>query len=139
SNTKTPTKAAEFIITHNKAFEDKIQHFQKQIIIKTQSFLSKENKLFNNLQSQVLNNSRTILQQKKITLSTLENTFINSSKDEINVAKSLLDKSHYQLQSRPQSVLYFERNNLHAAISNLTIFSQHLLRVNNTSLKNAVA
>jgi exodeoxyribonuclease VII large subunit len=40
TQTKTPTKAAEFIITHNKNYEDAILSFQKTIIIKSQQIFS---------------------------------------------------------------------------------------------------
>lgn len=38
---KTPTRAAEFIIAHNRAFEDQLLHFEKSMIIKSQQFMAR--------------------------------------------------------------------------------------------------
>jgi len=40
TQTKTPTKAAEFILAHNKSFEENVISAQQRIIIKTQQLLS---------------------------------------------------------------------------------------------------
>jgi exodeoxyribonuclease VII large subunit len=139
TSTKTPTKAAEFIITHNKAFEDRLVHLQKQIIIRSQAFLAKEKGLFSHLHARVLNQSRTLLERKKATLLNLEHRFTASAKKELHLAKRQLDQSRYSLQARPQVLFGYERRNLAAVSEDLAVSSARLLSAERASLKNAVA
>jgi exodeoxyribonuclease VII large subunit len=54
SVTNTPTKAAEFILFHNRQFEDLIVHTQKRLIIKTQQIFAYQNNNLNQLKSNLL-------------------------------------------------------------------------------------
>src|SRR5205085_3363323 len=68
TQTKTPTKAAEFIITHNKQFEDAILNFQKNILIKSQQTFSNNYQKLSILNTSIINRSRTFLNDYKDTL-----------------------------------------------------------------------
>jgi exodeoxyribonuclease VII large subunit len=54
--TNTPTKVAEFVLAHNRVFEDKLIHAQKQILIKTQQIFSLHNSELNGIRSGLLKN-----------------------------------------------------------------------------------
>lgn len=58
---KTPTKSAEFIIEHNRRFEEKLITLQQQIIIKAQQYLHANQIILANL-------SANMLSQPKITI-----------------------------------------------------------------------
>src|SRR5258708_36715148 len=59
--TKTPTKGAEFIIAHNRAFEEGILKFQKSILIRSQQLFSSNFQSISYLNSMIINISRNIL------------------------------------------------------------------------------
>lgn len=139
TNTKTPTKAAEFIITHNKAFEDRLVHLQKQIILRSQAFLAKEKSLFCSLHARVLNQSRTLLERNKGSLSNLEHRFTSSAKGELNRARRHLDQNRYSVQARPQVLFSYERRNLTEVTEDLAVSTARLLSAERAMLKNAVA
>lgn len=68
TSTNTPTKAAELLIAHNRAFEETVLNAQKQIIIRTQkTFLQHSNKL-NALKSDLASDVFGVLQghQRKL-------------------------------------------------------------------------
>jgi exodeoxyribonuclease VII large subunit len=52
--TNTPTKAAEFILLHNRQFEEFVLHAQRQLIIKTQQIFLLHNRSLNQLKSSLL-------------------------------------------------------------------------------------
>jgi exodeoxyribonuclease VII large subunit len=55
TSTKTPTKAAEFIISHNRAFEEQLTNAQKSIVIRSQQMMSHCRILINALNISVIN------------------------------------------------------------------------------------
>jgi exodeoxyribonuclease VII large subunit len=59
--TNTPTKAAEFVIAHNRQFEDLILQAQRQIIIKTQQIFAHQNRRLNSLKNDLLNDVYRLL------------------------------------------------------------------------------
>jgi exodeoxyribonuclease VII large subunit len=69
--TKTPTKAAEFIINHNRVFEDALVVFQKNIIIKSQQQFSGGFQRLGQLHSLIVNQSRSVLHSRSMELAAL--------------------------------------------------------------------
>jgi exodeoxyribonuclease VII large subunit len=67
--TKTPTKAAELIINHNRSFEDAVNRLRQNIVIRAQQQFADNNKALNRVNSTIINKSRTILarQQEMLT------------------------------------------------------------------------
>jgi exodeoxyribonuclease VII large subunit len=62
TSTKTPTMAAEFIIAHNRQFEEQITGLQKSIIIRSQQFLGKETAQLSQLKTGIAIKARQELQ-----------------------------------------------------------------------------
>lgn len=59
--TKTPTRAAELIIAHNRTFEESLLSLQKHIIIRMQQMLSGRQQQLASLHAGIVNHSRDIL------------------------------------------------------------------------------
>jgi exodeoxyribonuclease VII large subunit len=59
--TKTPTKAAEFIIAHNRAYEEAIMNLQRRIITRSQRMFQNCFKELAMLQQQTISRSRSML------------------------------------------------------------------------------
>lgn len=78
TQTKTPTKAAEFILAHNRAFEESVMRFQQRMIIKTQQILADRIKKINYVRT---------------TLSHLVPGFLRTNRDQLNrVTQSIQNK-----------------------------------------------
>jgi len=138
TRTKTPTKAAEFIITHNKAFEDQLLYLQKEIILKSQSFLAGEKDAFQHMQSMVLNTARTLLQSGKNALSQLEHAIPANANSSVARFRSLLLKHQFIVQSLPQVIINSERKNIEKISSDLAVASKYFISSNRQSLRSAV-
>lgn len=61
TQTKTPTKAAEFILAHNQAFEEGLLRLQKKIIITAQQLLAGRFKLLAQMNAGVVNHARELV------------------------------------------------------------------------------
>lgn len=59
--TKTPTRAAELIIAHNRSFEESLLSLQQHIIIRMQQMLSGRQQQLSSLHAGIINRSRDIL------------------------------------------------------------------------------
>lgn len=128
TQTKTPTKAAEFIIAHNRNFEQSILSLQKNIVIKSQQLFLLNYQSLSNLKSTISNSIKDLISGHKDAL-----TAINQST--INISKSILYKEHrllvnltHQVLSRPRIILYNRINDIDNTINNLKTFTNQYLR-----------
>lgn len=65
SPTKTPTKCAELIISHNRKFEEQVLLFQNNILIKSQQLLSKAISEINEIKGSVIGNVQYLLNEQQ--------------------------------------------------------------------------
>jgi len=106
TSTKTPTKAAEFILSHNKSFEDELLNFQKAIVIKSQQLLSARLKLLTALNQLVINTTKSMLFKHK---------------------SQLLDTAAHLL-SRPKMMIYHKKADLKNITGNIATFNAMFLK-----------
>ena len=106
TSTKTPTKAAEFIIAHNHAFEEKIAGYQNSIIIKSQQVFSRHTTM----------------------LSSLNATIINRTRDLLSLNKDLLVQNKQVVVNKTKEILYRNKSELVNIISNLKTFHSQFLK-----------
>lgn len=139
TNTKTPTKAAEFIITHNKVFEDRLLSFQQSIVINSQTFLAKQNYLFNKMNSRTVNNSRTALERSKNNLNNLKQHFSTSSSKIITDFKLELNSKRFAVFSGSKGVISNERRELSRFIPRINSASSNRMSSEKRKLKSIVA
>jgi exodeoxyribonuclease VII large subunit len=104
--TKTPTKAAEFIINHNRVFEEVLVAFQKNIIIKSQQQFSGGFQQLGQLQGLIVNQSKSILYDRSMGL--------------MSAASSL--------STKPKSIVYIKLNDLQQVASNIRVFKSIYLK-----------
>jgi exodeoxyribonuclease VII large subunit len=79
SQTKTPTKAAELVIAHNRGFEQRLQAFQKDILIGAQRLLLNHQNDINGLKQLLLHGARDILVSQNTDLSSLKESLARHS------------------------------------------------------------
>jgi exodeoxyribonuclease VII large subunit len=92
--TKTPTKAAEFIIAHNRVFEENLVYLQQGIVIKSQQLLAQYNKRISQARESIVNQSRNLLISYQRMLMVFNNQL--SSKPSILISHKLNDMLHLQ-------------------------------------------
>ena len=105
TQTKTPTPAAEFIIDHNRAYEEANLTLQRSIIIKSQQLFSFHFQFLASLNSIIVNNTRNILAQCKDSLVKMNQVTINTSKSIIFHQRNSLINLSSQMLSKPKIIL----------------------------------
>jgi exodeoxyribonuclease VII large subunit len=123
TQTKTPTKAAEFIIAHNRNFEQNMLFFQKAIVIKSQQLFLRNFQMLGSMNSTIVNTTRDILAQRKDEIVATNQIVVNSSKAVLfNHRKKLLQTTSL-LVSKPRIMVYSRLNDIEKTIGNLKTFS----------------
>lgn len=127
--TKTPTKAAESIIAHNRAYEEAMLALQKTIIIKTQQLFSHRIQALSHLNSVIVNQTRNVLSSRKDAL-------VKVNQITINTTKSILFNKHRDLtaissriSSRPKIIVSTKLNDLENIISNIKSFNSNYFKL----------
>lgn len=128
TQTKTPTKAAEFIIAHNRSFEEKMLSLQKGILIRTQQLFSINFQALALHSSVVVNNSRTIITKYKDSLVQINQVTINTSKTILFKNKSGIINISSQLISKPKIILYNLIKDINSTINNINTFNSQYLK-----------
>ena len=134
TQTKTPTKAAEFIIANNKQYEDALLSFQKNIVIKSQQLFSFHFQSLSQLNSIVVNSTRDIINQYKNELVQINLVTINTSKSIIYNHKNELIKISSQILSKPKIILYNRLNDMANTVNNFKIFNVQYLKSQKNNL-----
>lgn len=128
TQTKTPTKAAEFIIAHNRSFEQNILSLQQQIVIKSQKLFLVNYQSLSNLKSNISNNARNLISGHKDSLVSINHNTINTSKSILYHQHRLLVGLSHQVSGRSQIILYNRINDIGNTINNLKTFTNQYLR-----------
>ncbi|WP_409415739.1 exodeoxyribonuclease VII large subunit [Flavobacterium sp. PS2] len=128
TQTKTPTKAAEFIIAHNRSFEQSILLLQKNIVIKSQQLFLLHYQNLSQLKSSLSNSARELISGHKDALMAINQNTINSSKSILYQEHRLLMNLSHQISGKPRIILYNRINDISNTISNLKTFTNQYLR-----------
>lgn len=118
SPTKTPTKCAELIISHNKFFEESVMELQNSVLIKSQQLLSKSLSETHELQGNIIVNVQYLLKEHADELNNRNRELVNNTKDFLNTQHSnlvsdtmvFLSKPKLILQRKEQALLYSQQN-----------------------------
>ena len=127
ASTKTPTKAAEFILAHNRSFEESVIQSQKFIVIRAQQLLGNAQQKLNFTNVSVMNQSSVFLNLLKDKLSNYNQSIVNQSKTILYKRQTNLVSLLNQLLSKPQIVTANKKNNLQNITNNLHSFTAKFL------------
>ncbi|HEY0680053.1 MAG TPA: exodeoxyribonuclease VII large subunit, partial [Chitinophagaceae bacterium] len=105
SATKTPTKAAEFIIQHNREYEEDMLSLQRSVIIKSQQFIARHTRLINTMNFQLVNNTKRFVSDQKDELRSVKETVTNCTKTIIYENQSMLLEFKGLLTSKPKAIV----------------------------------
>lgn len=105
TSTKTPTKAAEFIIAHNRKFEEALLTFRNNIIIKTQAILSANNRALNGFNTAVVNKTKDLLAHQKDEHGRINQILLNKSREFLLHRKTELLNLGNQFTSQPKIIV----------------------------------
>jgi exodeoxyribonuclease VII large subunit len=109
SSTKTPTKAAEMLIAHNRGFEEKLLNRQQSLLIKTQQLFSLHSRTLTDLKYQLGRDVLNLIHGHRSNLLSLSGLFLVQPKMILNDQTNALEKLKIQLKSANR--LYFLHKN----------------------------
>jgi len=112
THTKTPTKAAEFIIAHNRSFEQKILSLQQNIIIKSQQLFYVHYKELSELKNAISHNAGKLVQRCSEELAKNNQRIISSSRSVLYGHQKKLILTAHQVVHSPNMLLQQQRNKL---------------------------
>jgi len=112
TNTKTPTKAAEFIIAHNRSFEVEILSLQQNIIIKSQQLFHVHYKELNELKNAISRNTKELIQMRGEELTQTNQRIISSSRAVLYGHQKTLILTVHQLVQSPKMLFQQKKNDL---------------------------
>jgi exodeoxyribonuclease VII large subunit len=127
TSTKTPTKAAEFIVAQNRSFEESILALQKTVIIQSQQTLRDAYQSINSTNNNIINTTRDYLSKYQEGLVSIKQTVMNSSKNILYNNKADLVSMLNQLLSKPSMMVSNKRSELNHTKTNLQIFTNKLI------------
>ena len=128
TETNAPTKAAEFIIAHNRRFEEAILNVQKNMLIRVQQQLSNAKQSLNRVQSIVTNNTKDLLTHHNKTLVNYQQIITQKSMALLhNQHKELITISH-KLTAEPKLIINSKKQELQTIKTNIASFQKILLK-----------
>lgn len=113
---KTPTKVAEYIIQHNRTFEQELLTRQQSAIIYAQQMLAASKQELTQLRAAVLFQSQSLLFQHKQSLTLWKNMFAQ----------------------RPVQLMSIKKNELVQTINTLRVYNRNLLKQHQSNIDNLI-
>lgn len=126
--TKTPTKTAEWIIAHNRAFEDRVMGIQKSILIKSQQLFSKHSNALATIKASVSNKTQTLLADHRTFLVKVHQVVVNKSGEILFHKNRELVQLSSVISTRPKILVSTHKNDLVNMIANIKIFKSQFLK-----------
>lgn len=112
THTKTPTKAAEFIIAHNRSFELSIRSLQQNIVIKSQQLFHLHYKELSELQNTLSRHARELMQLHGQELARANQRITSSARAVLYGHQKRLILTAHQLAQSPRMLFQQRKNDL---------------------------
>jgi exodeoxyribonuclease VII large subunit len=126
--TKTPTRAAELIIAHNRQFEDALLSTQKQLIIRLQQSVANKKQQLSALHNAIINRSRSMVVQQKENLSRYNQLLPQQARHLLLKQKTGMIQLSGHLSSKPKQLTAGRLQELTHLQQHIGLFSRKLLQ-----------
>jgi len=128
TQTKTPTKAAEFIIAHNRNFEERVNELRKNIIIRSQQLLSGNLMRVASLRHTVINSTQKIVAHRVLEARSLRYALVTASRAIVHAKAAGIVNTIAQLSVKPKLILSAETSGLSGIGKDIRQLSADYLR-----------
>jgi exodeoxyribonuclease VII large subunit len=147
TNTNAPTKAAEFIIAHNRTFEDELKQIQKSVIIKAQQRIAGAQQKISQMNSQVVNKSRSVLIRynnllllaKQVVMNKSQNSLLNEGSVLLKLNQLVINKTANILSKQNNLLVQINQSVLNRTRTILTRQNNLLVQVNQSVINKSKA
>ncbi|KAF2328037.1 exodeoxyribonuclease VII large subunit [Flavobacterium ginsenosidimutans] len=128
TSTKTPTKAAEFIIAHNRSFEEGILALQRTIVIRSQQLFLGHYRELSQLKNAVSYNAKALAENHKKQLERTREQLARNSRAVLHENQKRLLVAAQQTLQRPKMILAERKGELVQLRNAIKTFSNSYLR-----------
>lgn len=128
TSTKTPTKAAESIIAHNRNFEQGLLSLQKNIVIKSQQLLMSQFRALEEVKRSISGSANELLSQHKEKLALINQRLAGNAKEILYRRKEKLAIMAQITVQISQNLLRNRKNDIYHLTGNLKLFTTGYLR-----------
>jgi exodeoxyribonuclease VII large subunit len=126
--TKTPTRAAELIIAHNRSFEEALLTQQQHIIIRMQQMLAGKQQQLSSLHANIMNRSRDLLTVYKEGLARNRQTIPQNARHLLLKQRSAMAQLSGQLLAKPGQVTASRLQELSHIRKDIQVYARKLLQ-----------
>lgn len=128
SSVKTPTKVAELIINHNRAFRDRLITIQKNILIKSQQGLSQKRISLDSTRALITNSTYRLLNDHKELLTDLRQSIIDIGREIPYRMRTELSLVTSTMFSQPKIIVGLKMGELRNTVTNLKVYQGRFLQ-----------
>lgn len=136
TETKTPTKAAEFIVNRCHSFENSMLSLEKGIMVNSQRIIAQKKAALSDVNSQIINQSRNLVIKKNDEINQAKSAVINSTNRLISKRKEEAVSFHHAVVSNSFRILGDHRHELTKISSLLTSKPLSLIAIKKNNLNN---
>ncbi|WP_158827577.1 exodeoxyribonuclease VII large subunit [Mucilaginibacter lacusdianchii] len=133
---KTPTKAAEFIIAHNRDFFDDMLSMEKSIIIRAQQMVSNHMQALAQINNRLISSVKDLITTQKQELNNQNQFVATQSQKLLYQHRSNLQALSAKVSRRPSLLLYQKQRDIDGMAEKLLLNSKHFIQNQQHSLNN---
>jgi exodeoxyribonuclease VII large subunit len=134
TSVKTPTQVAEFVINHNRFFEEQLLTIQKNLLIQVQQFISVKNRLLNNTRAQITNAAYRMMSDHKQDLFDIRQDIIANGRQIPFAHRNALNNLTATMFSKPKIILGAKFADLKNSVYNIKINQSTFLKASRSYL-----
>lgn len=112
SSVKTPTQAAEFLIDHNRAFEEDIEAAREMIILKTQNLMAVQYRKVDHAVAKISNGAVTLVYTRMRQLERVKDDLRAAAVQRVADASGNLNEQRMKLASVAEKFFYLKKHHL---------------------------
>lgn len=112
TSVKTPTQAAEFLIDHNRSYEEEIEAVREMIILRTQNLLLVMNRKLDHFGTRINSGAVTLVHTRTRFLERLRDNLRAAAAQRINLAAIGLNEKRLEFSAASEKLLYLNRHHL---------------------------
>lgn len=128
SPTKTPTKAAEYIIRHNRLFEESLGQLRQTVIIRAQQLLGNCNRSLNELRQDIAGSTGSVLVAERDAIENIRSQIISLSGDAMRHHRGLLASFYERIKLLPQAFIRKEEQQVASLLQMVSTASRQHIR-----------
>lgn len=112
TSVKTPTQAAEFLIDHNRAYEEEIEALREMIILRTQNLISVLHRKLDHAGTKINSGAVELIHLRRNYLERIKESIRANAVEKISAANNKLSEHRLLLSGNSEKILYRQSHEL---------------------------